>query len=111
MVAFNFRKQLVLQDDQVKGLLNETQDGILEIASSLNQVALLQGTLLTGVFISTSASLVAHNLGFAPRGFILVDKTSSVDVYRDTSLLNPNDRKFIALRTDAGSATVSLWIF
>lgn len=110
-MSFNFRKQLAVTDDSVKGVLNEAQDGILELVNGLNAQAILAGILFQNVNLSTSPSLIRHDLGYEARGFIVVDKTASIDVYRDTSATNPDARSFIALRTASGSATVSLWIF
>lgn len=111
MVAFEFRKQLAITDEAVKGVLNEAQDSVLEVVRLLNAQALVTGLLKTGVSLSTTASLVRHDLGYEARGFIVVDKTASIDVYRDTSATNPDAKSFIALRTASGSGTVSLWIF
>jgi hypothetical protein len=77
----------------------------------LNSIALNQAVLLINVPISTTASAVAHNLGFKPRGFLCVNPSASFNVYEDTVAINPDATKFIMLRTSAGSYTVALIIF
>lgn len=111
MVEFSYRKQLALSDEQIVDSFNDAQDGILDLVRNLNLSAIIKGSLFTSISLSTTASLIRHGFGYEARGFIVVDKTASVDVYRDTSATNPDSRQFIALRTASGSATVSLWIF
>lgn len=111
MGLLNFRKQIA-RNDNVSGVLNETIEGIAEIARTLNASPILNGVLLFEIELnSTSATLVRHGLGYVARGFIVVDKTASFHVYRDTTATNTNDRQFIALRTSSGTQTVSLWVF
>jgi DNA topoisomerase VI subunit A len=110
MVEFNHKKQLSTQDN-VASVVNDMQDSIGVIVSQLNTIPLNKGTLLTDIVLTTSDTLVAHNLGFVPRGFIVVMKTQSVDVYKSTSVNTFDERRYILLKTSSGTATVSIYIF
>lgn len=109
MVEFNHKKQLSTQDN-VAGVVNDMQDSIGVIVSQLNTLPSSKMLLVTGVELTTTAKPVAHNFGYVARGFFVVDKTSSVDVYRSTTPTF-DDRRYINLRTASGTATVSLIIF
>lgn len=109
MVEFSHKKQLSTQDN-VASVVNDMQDSIGVIVSQLNSLPSSKMILVTGVALSTTATPVAHNFGYIARGFFVVDKTSSVDVYRSTTA-TIDDRRYINLRTNSGTATVSLIIF
>jgi hypothetical protein len=110
MVEFNHKKQLALENN-VASVVNEMQDSIGVIVSQLNNIPLNKGVLLTDVTISTTDTAVAHNLGYNPRGFIVVMKTSSVDIFKSTSVNTFDVRRYILLKTNSGTATVSIYIF
>lgn len=111
MVAFTFKKQVVSKPADTPGVLNDVQDSCLEIVRGLNSLPLNQSILLTNVSLSTTAVPVPHNLGYQARGFICVNPTASFDIYEDTIASNPDNTKFIMLRTSAGSYSVSIIIF
>lgn len=111
MVAFTFKKQVVSKPAETPGVLNDVQDSCLEIVRGLNSLPLNQSILLTNVSLSTTAVPVPHNLGYRARGFICVNPTASFDIYEDTIATNPDNTKFIMLRTSAGSYSVSIIIF
>lgn len=111
MVAFTFKKQVAKKPEDCPDIINDVQDSCLEIVRGMNSIVLNQSVLLTGVQLGATAKAVAHNLGFKARGFICVNPSASFDVYEDIVALNPNQQKFIMLRTSAGSYTVSMLIF
>lgn len=109
-VTFNIKKQLS-NDDNVADNLNSLQDDILAITRQLNLLVSVQMVLLTNIALTTTAAPIAHNLGYECRGFIVVNKTASFDVYRSDTATNPDARKYVMLRTSSGSQTVSLLVF
>ena len=67
---------------------------------------LVQGTLVSGVSLSSGDNSVTHKLGRAPKGWILTDINAAVTVYRS------KDFSDTTLTLNAsGTATVSLWVF
>jgi hypothetical protein len=69
-----------------------------------------QGRLITGISVSGTAVDVAHGLGRAWQGWIIVDITTTRDVYRDTAT-TPDVTKFLRLRSSNPAHTVSIWVF
>ena len=109
-MSFLIKKQLSNKDNAADNL-NSLQDDLLIVMNQLNGSIALQMNLLTNIALTTTASAVAHNLGYECRGFIIVNKTASLDIYRDTSVSNPDSRKYIMLKTASSSGTVSLLVF
>lgn len=110
-MALVFKVQRAFADNQVKDALNETQGYIAEIVRELNLEPFISGVFLTNVTLSTTANLIRHDLGYEPRGWLVLNKQASFDVYKDTSVTISNPTAFIALRTSSGSYTVNLYIF
>lgn len=110
-MALNFKKQLVTMQDQVSGVLNEVQDGILDIVNKLNDNRLNGSVFLEDVEISTTSRLIRHGLGFEPTGWIICNPKAAYTVYEDTTASNPNRREFLNLLASSGSDTVNIIIF
>lgn len=110
-MALDFKVQRAFADNQVKDALNETQDSLAEIVRKLNLEPLINGVFLPNVALSTTATLIRHQLGYEPRGWLVLNNEASFDVYKDTSVTNSSPTTFIALRTSSGSYTVNLYIF
>jgi hypothetical protein len=83
------------------------------IAFSIQQVNDLPTTpaRLVTATLTTTASPIAHNLGYIYRGVLVVKKTASVDVYEDSAATNPDARRYAMLRTASGTQTVTLMFF
>lgn len=109
-VTFTIKKQIATKDDAFDAV-NNLQSDLITVMTQLSQSVALQMQLITDVSLGTTAKLIAHNLGYVCRGFIVVNCTASFDVYRDTSLSNPDPQRFIALRTSTGTQTVNLLVF
>lgn len=110
-MALDFKVQRAFAENQVKDALNETQYGLAEIVRKLNLEPLIGGVFLTDVTLSTTANLIRHELGYEPRGWLVLNKEASYDVYKDTSVTVSSPTTFIALRASSGSHTVNLYIF
>jgi hypothetical protein len=110
VTTFSIKRQQPTQET-VSDVVSDMQSDLAVVMQQLNQLPSSKMTLLTNIPLTTTVSLVAHNLGYQARGFFVVDKTASVDVYRDTTATNIDPLRFIALRTASGSATVSLICF
>jgi hypothetical protein len=110
-VTFTIKKQIATKDDAFDAV-NNLQSDLITVMTQLTQAVSSQMQLITNVSLnSTTASLVAHNLGYECRGFVVVNKTASFDVYRDGAATNPDPLRYIMLRTSAGTQTVSLLVF
>lgn len=109
-VTFTIKKQIATKDDAFDAV-NNLQSDLITVMTQLTQLVATQMQLITGVSIKATATLVAHNLGYECRGFVVVNKTASFDVYRDVVATNPDPLRYIMLRTSAGTQTVSLLVF
>lgn len=76
-----------------------------EWAAQITDVPLLDGVLLEDIDVSTTATWFTHGLGRTPRGWIVVKKEATVDIWQTGSSTSR-----IQLDADA-SATVSIWVF
>jgi hypothetical protein len=83
----------------------ETRNLALDTNSGIFQ----NGILLTGVVLATTTTRVPHRLGRPYRGFVVVDRTVSGDVWRDSSDTN-RIQDAIPL-VASGAMTISLWVF
>lgn len=110
-ITFTIKKQIA-NKDTVADALNALQVDLVGVMTQLtasigNQLVFIQDVTLT----DTAATAVAHFLQRTLRGFIVVDKTASFDVYRDASASNPDPLRYVMLRTSSGTQTVSLLVF
>jgi hypothetical protein len=69
---------------------------------------ILDGNLLSGVQLSSTATLVEHKLGREARGYLVVGRLGNVNVWN--SAVNPAPKKFLVLLA-ASSVQVDLWVF
>lgn len=100
----NFKK--IYTQDQA---LMQVQDSVAESVQSLTKIPILESNLLTNISIGTTATAVDHGLGRQPFGFIVVDSTANVQVWRSST---PSEAPSKLLMLQASSAaTVSLLIF
>lgn len=82
---------------------------VRRIALNFNSQPIVQGTLLTGIALTTATSNVSHTLGRPYKGWIVVDRSAAQHVYRDTTVTD-RPELFLPLRA-GGTVTVSLWVF
>ena len=80
------------------------------VVQQVNDLPTTPARLVTAT-LTTTASPVAHNLGYIYRGVVVVKKTASVDVYEDSAASNIDPRKYAMLRTASGTQTVTLMFF
>lgn len=80
------------------------------VVQQVNDLPTTPARLVTAT-LTTTASPVAHNLGYVYRGMVVVKKTASVDVYEDSAAANPDARRYAMLRTASGTQTVTLMFF
>ncbi len=104
-------KRQVATKDTAHDALNNLQSDLIGVLSQITGSIGLQLQLIKDISLGTTAQAIAHNLGYVCRGFIVVNKTASFDVYRDATASNPDPNRFIMLRTDTGTQTVSLLVF
>ena len=89
--------------------LDRFQDSVAQAVNALGQPVVEGGTLLAGVQVGTVTTQVAHTLGRPLRGWMVVDRTGDVRVWRDVA--NDNTPSLTLPLVANGSATVSLWVF
>ena len=68
---------------------------------------LLNGVLLTGVELGSTATQVPHSLGREPQGWIIVNKNADANVWQSSKDLS---KAFVTLQASA-DVTVDLWVF
>lgn len=81
------------------------QRDVKGIVDKIKSTPIINGQIVSSA-IGTSATRVSHKLGRPPIGFILVDSSADVRVWR--SGLSSAQHIFLVANTPA---TVSLWIF
>lgn len=85
--------------------LNDDARGL---ALRLDQNPMFNGAVLEDQVITTSGTEVAHKLGRAWRGFVVIKKTGAAIIYNQPSV---DEAKFMNLVSSSGTQTVSLWVF
>lgn len=84
------------------------QRDVKTVFDGISKREIVRGQLIEEVDLLTTAVRVSHALGRIPKGFIVVDSTAAVTVYRDST--GTERTKFLTLISSA-AATVSLWVF
>ncbi len=100
-MAVNAYKQINTQSFE----LSQVQSNVAFVLDPLVRLPTLDGTLLTGVSLSTAVTQVNHLLGRQPLGWQLADINSNATVWR-TGWNN----KTLSLQASADT-TVNLWVF
>lgn len=85
--------------------LMQVQEAVEFELKSILRSQILDGVLVTGLAVTTTATKFEHMLNRQPLGWIIVDKTGSASIYRTAW-----DRRTISL-IGSGSDTISIWIF
>lgn len=83
------------------------QQRLYEFFTQFLNNPLLNGVLLTGVELSSTATQVPHTLGREPQGWIIVNKTANANVWQSSTDLS---KSFLTL-TASGAVKVDLWVF
>jgi len=89
--------------------LTKVQYKLQEALGPIFSVDLLDGNLITGVDLTTSASNIPHKLERAAKGYIVVKKNANAVVY-DNESSNTNKASFLKLIASA-SVTIDVWVF
>jgi hypothetical protein len=89
--------------------LTRLQSNLDNWATGIQKTGIANGTLLTGVELSSGANNVAHGLGREPLGYIIVQKNANVNVW-DSQATNIFPAKFLALNA-ASDVAVNVWVF
>lgn len=90
---------------EVDRVLTHVQEAARDSQAKMVAGGIMDGRLLEGVSLSTTASAVAHGLGRRPRGWLVVDNDSGVTVYRTEW-----DSRTMTL-TASATCTASIWVF
>lgn len=85
--------------------LSRLMANLKEWTNQVTPLEILQGRLIEDLAVTTTATAFVHGLGRTPRGWIIVDKTADVRVWRTawTSTKITLD--------SSGSATIAIWVF
>lgn len=91
--------------------LSRIQDNVERALRILGQSGLVDGVLVENVALvgGSADNIVSHGLQRRPRGFLVVAKNATTDVWNSITL-NPTEELTIILQS-TNAATVSLWIF
>jgi len=89
--------------------LTKVQYKLQEALGPIFSIDLLDGNLITGVDLTTSASVIAHKLGRESKGYIVVKRSANAVVY-DNESTNTSKASFIKLIASA-SVTIDVWVF
>lgn len=96
--------------------LNKFQDNVSNFLRQFNSefldgqlVTTPNGSVIEGIAIDTVSTNVPHGLGRAYRGWILIDKTGSANVWRDATS-TADSAKFLPLIASS-AVTIKLWVF
>tara|TARA_R110002126_G_scaffold172712_6_gene321516 strand:- start:2544 stop:2852 length:309 start_codon:yes stop_codon:yes gene_type:complete len=85
----------------------QLQQAVANFSSQLTRVPFLDGNLVEGVALTTSALEVPHGLGRTPLGYFIVKASAGVTVF-DTDSTTPS----VTIKlTGSATSTVSLWVF
>lgn len=91
-----------------RGTLDETRqvyDSLAPALKALQKVAIVDGRLINSVTVKPSGTTVVHGLDRVPRGWIVVDRKGSSDVWRVS--WNEQNIRFAS----AAEFEASFWIF
>ena len=104
MISF---KKLFTKDDELRRVQEEVALGFAQVDRnpSLNGV-ILSSVVLAGASADTK---IDHGLGRSPRGFVILSKNATADVWTSTTT---NARPELTLIVKSSAAvTVTVWIF
>lgn len=90
-------------------LIDTVQANVSQVVNQMNKIGLTDTTIINGVSVSTSDTVVNHNLGRKHNGWWVVGKNAACDVFESSSN-NPSPTTSIILRATS-SATISLIFF
>lgn len=88
--------------------LVRVQEAISDSISILSSIAILDAKVIENIAVATTPTQINHGLDRVPVGFIVVDRTANVNVWRDASGVVPS--KILTLVASA-PATISILVF
>ena len=88
--------------------LARIQDNIDTVLRQILLCPIIDGTLVTGIALTTTNKDVAHGLGRTYQGYIIVGQDAAGVIYSPTGA---DKTKYVRLRTSTGTANVSIWVF
>lgn len=108
-------------DKVLEPIVQRNFDAIDDFLAIIANISILDNVLLEGIeFTAPGIYRISHTLNRAPKGFVIVDKNASVDIWRvpDPELDNPTnpvlsrsiDSSFLVVQASA-AATVSILVF
>ena len=86
-------------------ITNRSMRLLLDRVNTIDDAAIISGSILTGVVLTTSEKNVPHNLGRKPQGFIVIGISADTTVFgrsHDSNHLN---------LTAGASCTADIWVF
>lgn len=90
--------------------LEGVQNNVQEALDRLQDFPIVFGVLKEGVTLNEFVKNLEHGLGRRPRGWIVVKRNNSGDVWTPPGLTNPDPKRYLQLRAEK-NMTVSIWIF
>lgn len=83
-------------------------DDTRTLARRVDDNPIFNGNLLKDEIVLAAGTEVAHKLGRAWQGFLVVKKTGAAIIYNEPS---SDESLFIGLRSSSGTQTITLWVF
>lgn len=96
-----FRRIFTANEDLAK-----VQNAIEQTVAPILNSVIIDGVLLTGIVLTTTATQVAHTLNRIPLGYLIVGQDKHATFYSSA-----RDSRTITLLSSAATTTVDLWVF
>ena len=88
--------------------IEQVQDSVEKKFGELDKLVILEGKLLENIDVLAAPLPYPHGLGRPYRGWIVVDKTTDVRVFRPE--LDVDTSVFLPLQA-SGTSTLKVWVF
>lgn len=109
MVEF-FAPSYISKPEDAPQAVNDMGRSLSFAIQQINDLVTTPGRLVTAT-LTTTPRPIAHNLGYIYKGFVVVKKVASFDVYEDAAAANPDSKRYAMLRTSAGTQSVTILFF
>lgn len=100
-----FFRKIVNGDRQTTQLQTNIEQAVAQVIRN----PLIDGRIIEGVVLSTSALKIEHKLGRKVRGYIVLTRNANAEVYDNVST-EPQLELYLPLLASA-PVTVNLWVF
>ena len=103
-------KSFVKQIDPQNESITQTQSNVNTAVKQIANSPIIDGVIVENIDVGTGDTVVNHELGREPLGWIVVRKNEAGEVYESTTV-NKNRDKFLLLRGSTATTNTNFWIF